>query len=105
MGSGINRVKTIMKDKIEFEITEEWFRVVINREKVNASVNAPVKLSKLQQNILNQIKNNNKITYNNLAVNLKANRTTIMRNIAKLKKLKIIQRIGADKSGHWVILK
>jgi predicted HTH transcriptional regulator len=43
------------------------------------------------------------VTYDRLAKTLKKDRSTIRRNIQKLKQLDIIKRIGPDKSGHWQI--
>ena len=108
VGSGINRVKDSLQKNVKFELFPDWFRVAITRnlfkEDVNAPVNAPVKMSKLQENILTEINKNNKITYDELSTKLKTHRTTIMRNISGLKALKVIRRIGSDKSGHWEVL-
>lgn len=108
--SGISKVKDILKDKIEFKISDNWFRVIIRRNvllgaPVNASVNAPVKMTILQKSILSEIRNNNQVTYDELSLKLKIHRTTIMRNISILKEKEIITRIGPDKGGHWEIIK
>jgi len=78
------------------------FSVVFKR---NAPVNAPVKLTDLQNNILQEIRKNNNITYDDLSSILNTHRTTIMRNIAKLKEKGLIKRIGSDKGGHWEVIK
>lgn len=72
---------------------------------VSAPVSAPVKLSHLQQGIIDKIKSNKKITYDELALLLQKNRTTIMRNISQLKKLNKIKRIGSAKGGYWKIIR
>jgi predicted HTH transcriptional regulator len=59
----------------------------------------------LQLNILKEIQKNKKITYNILCEILNKNRTTIMRNISKLKKKGILKRVGSDKTGYWKIIK
>ncbi len=112
VGSGINRVKDTLKNKVNFELFPDWFRVTISRddtkkEPVNAPVkepvNAPVKLTKLQKEIIHEIRKFNAITYEELSNKLRSHRTTIMRNINKLKKAGILKRIGSDKTGHWEI--
>lgn len=72
---------------------------------VNASINAPINapLNQLQNSILKEIALNSKISYDELADKLDRHRTTIMRNIQRLKSLKLIERIGSNKSGYWRI--
>ena len=71
---------------------------------VNAPVNAPVKLNKTQKSIIVLLKSNNKTTYDELAQTLDVDRTTIMRNIAKLKEKGVLKRIGEDKNGYWMVI-
>ncbi len=66
-------------------------------------VNAP--LNEIQNHIIKEISDNSKISYAELADKLKKNRTTIMRNIQKLKLLTLIERVGSDKSGYWKVNK
>ena len=54
-----------------------------------------------QNSILEEIRLNSKISYDELADKFSKNRTTIMRNIQKLKALGFIERVGSDKSGYW----
>ena len=54
--------------------------------------------------IVQAILDNKYISYESLAEKLNKNRSTIMRNIKKLKELGIIQRVGSDKDGYWDIL-
>ena len=70
---------------------------------VNTSVNTPVNLSQLQYQIFNCLKETPYITYDELAEKLKKNRDTIRLNIKKLKTLNLIERIGSDKKGHWLV--
>ncbi len=55
--------------------------------------------------ILEIIKNNPYITTTEVAKQLNLKRETISRNISKMKKLGLIQRIGDDKGGHWDLTK
>ena len=71
---------------------------------VNAPVNAPVKLSKTQLAIVKAILKNKYVTYEDLSSVVRAHRTTIMRNMATLKKKSVIRRVGGDKNGYWELL-
>lgn len=108
-GSGLKRIYDVCKKnnvKVNFKLMQYGFSIVFEREMnapVNAPVDAPVNLTNLQENILKLIKNNQNITYNELSLKLNTHRTTIMRNISKLKILKLLKRIGSDKSGYWEI--
>ena len=68
---------------------------------VNASANAPVKLSKTQSAIIDNLKGNPHTTYDELAAIISVDRSTIMRNIAVLKEYGILERVGEDKNGYW----
>ena len=95
-GTGINKILSL-EPKTKFEEFANFFQVIFERK-------APVKLSELQKNILNKILKNPYITYDELSTALNANRTTFMRNISKLKNMKIIKRVGSDKGGHWEVI-
>jgi Fic family protein len=70
---------------------------------VSAGVNAGVKLTETQEKILSLIEKDNTVSQTEIAKKLKVNESTIYRNIEKLKSVKILSRIGSDKSGQWVI--
>jgi fido (protein-threonine AMPylation protein)/DNA-binding CsgD family transcriptional regulator len=69
----------------------------------NAGVNAGVKITQTQKKILSLMQKNNMITQAEIAKKIKVNETTVYRNIEKMKQLKILERIGSDKKGHWQI--
>ena len=50
------------------------------------------------------MKQDDTITYNELTQRLRKDRSTIRRNIRKLKEMNIIERIGSDKNGSWKII-
>jgi Fic family protein len=90
------------------EFKEKYNRGEIDHEKaqiasVNASVIAGVKLSEIQKKIIAFIEKNNSISQAEIAKKLKVNESTVFRNIEKLKSLNLLSRVGADKSGKWVI--
>ena len=72
---------------------------------INASINAPTNASitELQVRIIDQIVQNPFISYEVLAEKLNKNRTTVMRNIQKLKESGILKRVGPKKSGYWEV--
>lgn len=67
----------------------------------NASINAP--LSDLQIAILTLMKENPKISYEEITLNLAKDRSTIRRNIQLLKVKQIVKRVGSKKTGQWEI--
>ncbi len=68
----------------------------------DAPRNAPANL--LHQQILDFIRSNPEISYDDLARSTGKDRTTVMRNISKLKTLGFLKRIGSKKTGHWEII-
>lgn len=63
------------------------------------SVNDPVKT-----NILQQLQQNPKANYSELAEKSGCSTATIKRHVQELKKLGLIERIGSDKTGYWKIV-
>ena len=55
--------------------------------------------------VFSLLKQNNKITANEIAIKLGKSLSTIKRRIKDLKDRKIVERIGSDKTGCWKILK
>jgi len=105
-GSGLKRIYEECKAnnvKVNFNVMRYGFSIVFERDNKDG-VNASVNLTDLQNNILELIKKNQNITYDELSSKLNTHRTTIMRNISKLKKLNLLKRIGSDKSGHWEVI-
>jgi ATP-dependent DNA helicase RecG len=84
-----------------FQESGGYFRVIFQRPEINAPENAT---ENAPEKILTELKKNNKISYDELSSFLNVNRTTIMRNISKLKKDGKIKRIGPAKGGHWQVL-
>ncbi len=67
---------------------------------------APIKspLSDLQVQLLDFIRSNPAISYDELANLTRKDRTTVMRNIGKLKDASMLKRVGSKKTGHWEII-
>ncbi len=89
--------------------TSRVSRLKVDSAPINApinDINAPINahLSPLQGEILGIIRYDSKVSYELLMKKLDRDRTTIMRNIQKLKELGILQRSGSKKTGYWEIL-
>ena len=69
----------------------------------NDTANDTANLSNPQKRIIEIIKSNNRITYDEMAASLHLGRKTIARHIAILKEKGILKRMGEDKNGHWAI--
>lgn len=120
LGSGIRRA---LEEWPEIEFVDDragcTFKAVIYRKTDIASLKSgevedkldlkmhdnvgDASLTDLQMQILKYIKNDPEISYNDMAKRLEKDRTTIMRNIQKLKEKKIIIRVGSKKTGYWKI--
>ena len=53
--------------------------------------------------MLRMIQDNPMVSYDEMAIQLQKDRTTIMRNMRKLRDMKITSRTGSRKTGHWEI--
>ncbi len=69
----------------------------------NAPINAPLSgvFNENQTRIMELISGNPHISYDDLAQRLSKDRSTVMRNIGKLKELRALRRVGSKKTGHW----
>jgi len=108
-GTGIKRVTDACSqnnNEVTFDFTDSfWVTIKTNIKKIEPLIeplNGP--LNKREMQIVNLIKLNNKITIEKLAINTNASKATIKRDIAKLKELKILMRMGSRKNGYWVVL-
>jgi len=61
-------------------------------------------LSALQVQLLDFIRSNRTVSYDELADMTQKDRTTVMRNIGKLKDAGILRRVGSKKTGHWEVI-
>lgn len=113
VGSGINRIKTAMKELGLQEPVFEYnhhFLTILN-DKIGGkgkvpenSQKSPRKLPENYREILKAIENNPSISRRELASQLNEGEETMQSRLRKLVKDKIIRRIGPDKGGHWEII-
>lgn len=113
-GSGLFNINTIWKEKewkdpiIEERLNPNRTTLLLSIEKkdtvkdtVNDTLNDTVKLNKTQKKILELLQENPQILQDEIAEKLKIATITVKRNMSKLKKEGILERVGADKSGYW----
>ena len=100
LGSGIKRALTLWP-QIDFTDDREGclFVATVHR---NAPINAP--LTSLQAQLLDLVKADPNVSYDQLAALTLKDRSTVMRNMAKLKLAGKVQRVGAKKSGYWTVI-
>ncbi len=113
-GSGFSRIIKPFKfynlRTPKFENFQSGFRITVFTEKINVPVNAPVNapvnvpVNVRQKSIIVSINKNNNITITQLAKIYEVNEKTIKRDLKKLTELKIVERIGSDKTGKWEII-
>jgi len=62
------------------------------------------KLTANPRKIIQTLKASPKITANELSEKVGISQRKIEENLSKLKKLNVIERVGADRGGHWKVL-
>ncbi|MBN2356494.1 hypothetical protein JXO59_10295 [candidate division KSB1 bacterium] len=65
---------------------------------------AHINLTEIQVRSSGLIQSNPAIFYDELIELTRKERTTVMRNISKLKKAGILRRIGSRKTGYWEVM-
>lgn len=73
-------------------------------EPANEPANEPVKKTLLQKDLMDEMSLNPSVTRLELVERLNVSLISVKRAIAKLKDMNFIERIGADKSGHLVVI-
>jgi predicted HTH transcriptional regulator len=76
----------------------------------NPPVNPPGRevratLTKSAQAVLAALESDSSMTYDTLAAKLKLHRDTIRVSIASLVRMKLLRRVGSDKTGHWEVVR
>lgn len=100
--TGFDRVfKALEKEKISYsyEDTGNGFRFVFYRPGQNKTM-----LTKTEEKVYKELKNNNKITARKMAEKLDLSERTINRALSKLKSINYVVREGSDKDGNWYIV-
>jgi len=127
MGTGFERIREICKNENapfpEIEYNENYFyttfrqcnmylemapkelkKTITESITVKDTVNITVKITETQKKLLDEIGKDKFITAKKLSALIGISERNIKANIKKLKKEKLLKRIGSDKSGYWEIL-
>ena len=105
-GTGIKRMTDSCRvngNKVNFNFSDSFWITIHSNQNVTDNVTDNVTENRSKQ-IIELIKENNKITTKELAKRLNVTRRTIARDIENLKSNDIIRRAGADKGGHWELV-
>jgi len=70
---------------------------------VNDTVNDTVKITVTQQKVLNILKENSDLTVLQITELIGVSEATVKRALSALKAAGLIERVGSDKTGHWVV--
>ena len=71
---------------------------------VRLNVGLNVRLSDTQKGIINLLKDNPKLNAQEIAVLLNKSKKTIERNFIELQKNNIIERVGSNRDGYWIVI-
>ncbi len=113
VGSGIKRMKEEMKSYgltgPEFEISEDWFTIIFKRPQLQRLGDTlgdrlGERLGENQRKIIELMHQDRSISIPQIAEKVGISTTAVENNIAKLKKQRIIKRVGSAKAGYWVIV-
>ena len=77
---------------------------VVENVPVNVPVNDTVKMSNTEKKVYDEIVDNNDITREMIANNIRMNIKTVARALNTLKDKGIIKRVGSDKTGRWEVI-
>ena len=74
------------------------------QERLQEKLQENPRLNKTQAQIIDLIRENNSITYGEMVARLSKSQEAIRKNIATLKEMNVLRRVGPDKGGYWEIL-
>ena len=107
VGSGIGRMRNAMKQAglpaPKFEFTN-FFTVTFKRPST-PQVTPKVVFTELEKKVLNEIKNNVRISRDQLSEKLGIKPDTVKEYIKKLRDKGVLRRVGKTSGGYWEILK
>lgn len=99
LGSGLLRILASYPQR-SFNFRDGFLRVAVKSKLEN--IGGSIMLTRRQQEIINLIKLDNKISYRAIAQELGINESAIKKHLNTLKKKNIITRVGGTR-GYWNI--
>lgn len=109
-GTGFGRVFNICgKEKIEYNYGNNEFGfffdfIRTSIDNINVTKNVTINLSNVEREVFVLISSKKGIKRNEIAQELSKTEMTIHRAIKKLIELKLIRRVGSNKTGYWEII-
>ena len=103
--SFLDRVPNKVTDEVTDRVTDEVTNKVTDRVTNKVTDRVTNKVTDNQRTILDLIKNNKNISTNEISIIIGISKRKILQNISKLKEMKLIERVGNNKNGHWKIIK
>ena len=84
-------------------VTIPFAHVDYDEEPAKHAISNPAGLTKIQEKILNEIRNNPNATIAQLSKLVGVGGTTIVKGLSELKNEGILERVGAKKNGYWKV--
>ena len=108
-GTGFKKAYTLcneahVKCYYEKEIDGFWFIMSRSNVTTNVIINGTIKLTELEQIVLNEIKTDPYITREKMEKKYGRSSRTFQRVLDGLKEKRIIERVGSHKTGYWKVL-
>jgi len=112
-GTGIKRITNACVDnenKVHFEFSDSFWLTIHSNKKVSDRVVEKVvekvveNLSENQKQIIELVGGDNYITAYEIGKSIGISQRKVQENMAKLKEIGILKRIGPAKGGHWQII-
>ncbi len=113
MGTGIKRMETLCKKNnnaivikplsTHFFLEMKSSNGLLPGDGIRDGIRDGIKLNKIQRDILSEIQKDRNITLEALAEKVGISVRNIEKNIARLKKEGVLERIGSRKAGYWKI--
>jgi biotin operon repressor len=99
------RYSSLMKSEASAQIdAAEVFMSEANKDKLTHSgKSTEYSLSKRQRKMLDLLRKDTAMTYVDLSKRIKCSRAVIAQEVAQLKKLGLLKRVGSDKTGYWEV--
>lgn len=85
------------------ELMQVKLTLYFKNDPVNDPVNDPIKLTERQSMILQNFREDKTLTKESLCVKTGLSDATAKREIAYLKRIGVLKRIGSKKNGYWVV--
>ena len=71
---------------------------------INDPINDPIKLDEREQQIVDLLREESTLTRSGMAERLGCSESTVKRTLQSMVEKGVIQRIGSNKKGEWIIL-